>query len=91
MEFQSLTFIYFNFQQQQQMCQIILPGMKERKRGLIMNLSSMSALRPVPYIAVYGSTKALVDYFSRALAIECADCGIEVQVGELSLVGESCW
>lgn len=61
------------------MTQIILPGMKQRKRGLILNISSISAIIPVPYMALYGSTKALVNYFSQAIAMENKEFGIEIQ------------
>nr|XP_053650231.1 very-long-chain 3-oxoacyl-CoA reductase-B-like [Cherax quadricarinatus] len=39
------------------MTRIVLPGMVERKRGVIMNLSSLSSIIPAPLLAVYGATK----------------------------------
>ena len=43
-----------------QMCSIVLPGMKARKRGAIVNIGSGSAtfLPSYPLYAVYGATKA---------------------------------
>ena len=42
-----------------QMCSIVLPGMKARKRGAIVNIGSGSAtfLPSYPLYAVYGATK----------------------------------
>lgn len=39
------------------MTKIVLPGMKERKRGAIVNVSSSAELQPMPLLAVYAATK----------------------------------
>ena len=44
----------------------------------IYNMGSMSAIQPVPYINVYGATKAFVLSFSRALNIELKNRDIRV-------------
>ena len=62
------------------MTNMILPSMIKKRRGLIMNISSISAMRPYPFMTVYGATKSFVDYFSRALSIECETSGVEVIV-----------
>ncbi|XP_044130955.1 very-long-chain 3-oxoacyl-CoA reductase-B-like isoform X1 [Bufo gargarizans] len=62
-----------------QMTRIVLPKMIERKRGLIINLSSELGCHPYPLINIYSATKAFVDYFSRALNIEYKSKGITVQ------------
>lgn len=59
--------------------QMILPDMLEKRRGLIINLSSISGRRPVPLLALYSGTKGFVDLFSRSLAAECAPRGVLVQ------------
>ncbi|XP_069937667.1 very-long-chain 3-oxoacyl-CoA reductase [Cherax quadricarinatus] len=61
------------------MTRIVLPGMVERKRGVIMNLSSLSSIIPAPLLAVYGATKAYVQSFSVSLAAEIASKGVTVQ------------
>ena len=58
------------------MCHISLPYMK--KGGSIINVGSNSSWQPVPYINVYGSSKAYVLNFSRALGVELKDKGIHV-------------
>ncbi len=47
---------------------IVLPYMKEG--SVIYNLGSMSSFQPVPYMTVYGASKAFVLSFSRALNAE---------------------
>jgi short-subunit dehydrogenase len=39
--------------------------MLEKRRGLIVNVSSVSGRRPVPLLALYSGTKGFVDLFSR--------------------------
>jgi short-subunit dehydrogenase len=39
--------------------------MLQKRRGLIVNLSSVSGRRPVPFLALYSGTKGFVDLFSR--------------------------
>mgnify|MGYP002783541818 CR=1 FL=1 len=39
--------------------------MLKKKRGAIVNLSSVSGRRPVPLLALYSGTKGFVDLFSR--------------------------
>lgn len=46
--------------------------------GEIYQLGSLSAFQPVPYINVYGATKAFVLSFSRALNVELKKSGIRV-------------
>ncbi|XP_069479427.1 very-long-chain 3-oxoacyl-CoA reductase [Ambystoma mexicanum] len=62
-----------------QMTRLVLPGMLERSRGVILNISSASALYPVPLLTVYSATKAFVDFFSRGLHAEYKSKGIIVQ------------
>ena len=58
------------------MTELTLPYMQ---RGAhIMNLDSLSAFQPVPYLNVYGSTKAFVLSYTRALARELSPRGIRV-------------
>ncbi|XP_067316902.1 very-long-chain 3-oxoacyl-CoA reductase-B-like [Anolis sagrei] len=61
------------------MTEAILPQMVARKKGIIINLSSASAWRPTAWAALYSSSKAFVDFFSRALDVEYRSKGIIVQ------------
>lgn len=57
----------------------VLPGMCKRKRGLIINMSSMAALYPMPTMGVYSASKKFVESFSKSLEYEYRSYGIEVQ------------
>ncbi len=57
-----------------------LPGMIERRRGGIINVSSMASFQPMPYNATYGATKAFVTSFSHALHDEARGTGVNVLV-----------
>lgn len=58
------------------MCHMSIPYMSSGSR--IYNLGSMSSWQPVPYINVYGASKAYVLSFSRALGVELQELGISV-------------
>lgn len=58
------------------MCQIVLPFMVEGAR--IINIASVAALQPIPYIGVYGASKAFVLSYSRALNRELKSRKISV-------------
>nr|XP_060640141.1 very-long-chain 3-oxoacyl-CoA reductase-B-like [Anolis sagrei ordinatus] len=62
------------------MTEAILPQMVARKKGIIINISSGIAWRPMPWAAMYCACKASVDLFSRALNEEYRSKGIIVQV-----------
>ena len=53
--------------------------MEAKGRGIIINLSSASALSPVPLLAMYAATKVYIDYFTRALNQEYKSKGLTIQ------------
>lgn len=55
-----------------------LQKMRERKSGIIINVSSSASFQPVPFMATYAATKAFVTSFSEALAEENRPHGITV-------------
>ncbi|MEA5151050.1 MAG: SDR family NAD(P)-dependent oxidoreductase [Oscillospiraceae bacterium] len=58
------------------MCHMSIPYMSPGSR--IYNMGSMSSWQPVPYINVYGASKAYVLSFSRALSVELKKQGVRV-------------
>ncbi|KAG4079534.1 hypothetical protein HA402_005231 [Bradysia odoriphaga] len=62
------------------MCSLILPEMVQRKRGLIVNISSLLSVIPGPLVTMYAASKAFVSKFSNDLAAEYESKGITVQV-----------
>uniref|UniRef100_A0A336LEP1 CSON010487 protein n=1 Tax=Culicoides sonorensis TaxID=179676 RepID=A0A336LEP1_CULSO len=61
------------------MTKMVLPQMLERNTGVIINISSLSAIIPAPLISVYAATKSFVDKFSDDLSTEYKKRGIIVQ------------
>jgi len=55
-----------------------LPGMLERGRGGILNVSSIAGLQPLPHWATYAATKAFVTSFSESLHQEVRSGGVSV-------------
>lgn len=58
----------------------LLPAMKQRRRGGVIIVSSMGGLVPLPYYAVYSGTKALLQNWGEAIAVEMQGTGVDVQV-----------
>jgi len=62
------------------MTRAVVPSMKARGRGRIVNMSSGTVLLGVPYFAHYASAKAGIIGFTRCLAAELGPSGITVNV-----------
>ncbi|XP_021713340.1 very-long-chain 3-oxoacyl-CoA reductase isoform X1 [Aedes aegypti] len=61
------------------MCGLFLPRMAERRKGVIINISSVSSVIPSPMLTIYAATKAFVTKFSDDLATEYGKQGVLVQ------------
>lgn len=61
------------------MTAVVLPQMVERKKGVIINLSSEAGTFPHPMLTMYSATKVFIDFFSRALNVEYKSQGIITQ------------
>jgi uncharacterized protein len=57
---------------------LFLPQMKQRGSGGIINISSIAAFQPLPYMSVYAATKAFVLNFTEALWAENKDSGVKI-------------
>ncbi|MEA5593498.1 SDR family oxidoreductase [Rivularia sp. UHCC 0363] len=57
-----------------------LPQMRVRRSGSIINVSSIAAFQPIPYLSVYAASKAFVRSFSEALWAENRRYGVRVLV-----------
>jgi NAD(P)-dependent dehydrogenase (short-subunit alcohol dehydrogenase family) len=55
-----------------------LPGMRARRRGRIVNVSSIAGLVPVPHMLPYTASKFALTGWSEGLAIELAGTGVTV-------------
>lgn len=61
-----------------QLTRWLLPGMISRKRGAILNVSSVAGFLPIAGFAVYAATKAYVNSFSEAIRAELRGTGVTV-------------
>ena len=62
------------------MMQAVLPAMRKRRSGVIVNVSSSTTLKPLPLLSVYRASKAAVNAFTESAAIELAEFGILARV-----------
>ncbi|WP_058300736.1 SDR family NAD(P)-dependent oxidoreductase [Gorillibacterium timonense] len=75
---QQMEMIQLNIGALTELTRLVLPGMKKRNRGSILNVASMAAFLPGPLMAVYYASKAYVLSFSEALAEELAGSAVTV-------------
>jgi NAD(P)-dependent dehydrogenase (short-subunit alcohol dehydrogenase family) len=60
--------------------QLVLPGMKSRSSGLIVNVTSDAGVQAYPTWGGYGASKAALEHLSRVLAAELEGSGVRVFV-----------
>jgi short-subunit dehydrogenase len=75
-----LAMIQVNVVAATELTRLIVPGMRQRGRGKILNVGSTAGFQPGPMMAVYYATKAYLNSLSQALANELAGTGISVTV-----------
>ena len=68
------------------MCGVVLPGMRQRENGCIVNIASDAGKLTTPGESVIGAMMAAIIMFSRALAMEAKRYGVRVNVLTPSLV-----
>ncbi len=68
------------------MCRLVLPLMRERKGGAIINIASDAAKVPTPGETVLGAAMSAIVVFSRTLAMEAKRFGVRVNVLTPSLI-----
>ncbi len=62
--------------------QSVLPHMRQAKRGIIINISSVSGVRASGYLSAYAMTKFSVEALSESLVAELQGSGIDVYIIE---------
>jgi short-subunit dehydrogenase len=58
--------------------QALLPGMLESGEGSIINVSSLAAELPIPYLPVYNAAKAGLAGFTQSLMLDLAESPVQV-------------
>lgn len=61
------------------LCHAVLPTMVSKGKGIIINVSSLSAFTPFPGNAVYSASKAFVKLFTESIHLELQGTGVRVQ------------
>lgn len=64
------------------MTQAVIPQMRERRSGTIINVTSSATLAPFPLVAVYTASKSAIEGFSGSLAYELAAFNVRVRLVE---------
>ncbi len=62
------------------LAQLVLPQMKARRDGVIINVTSDAGVEAYPGWGGYGASKAALEHLSRVLAAELQDTGVRVYV-----------
>lgn len=75
------SLVRMNIVSTNRMTRMVLPGMVDRKKGCIVNISSAAGAMHCgdPMYTIYSASKAYVDFFSRSLDVEYKSKGIDVQ------------
>jgi NAD(P)-dependent dehydrogenase (short-subunit alcohol dehydrogenase family) len=60
--------------------QAVLPQFRQRKAGVIVNVTSSVTLRPLPLLSVYTASKAAVTAFTESLALEVQQFNVRVRL-----------
>lgn len=60
----------------------IVPHMRERGSGTIVNVTSSVGIAPMPLVAVYTASKYAIEGFSESLAYELGTFGVRVKIVE---------
>ena len=62
------------------MTKAVVPLMKEKKDGVIINIGSVGSIRPRPGLTWYNSSKGAVKVMTKSMAVELAPDGIRVNL-----------
>ncbi|WP_197041383.1 SDR family oxidoreductase [Chondromyces apiculatus] len=64
------------------MTQAVLPQLRARKSGVIVNVTSSATLAPMPLVAVYTASKMAIEGFTASLAFELEAFNVRVKLVE---------
>lgn len=64
------------------MTQAVIPQMRARRSGVIVNVTSSATLAPMPLVAVYTASKTAIEGFTASLAFELELFGVKAKLVE---------
>lgn len=73
------------------LCNLIIPQMKQKKKGKLIFVSSMAARRPLPYLSIYNASKAGLQAYVESLYLELAPYNIDVFLIEPGYYKTALW
>jgi NAD(P)-dependent dehydrogenase (short-subunit alcohol dehydrogenase family) len=62
------------------MTKAVLPQFRERRSGVVVNVTSTVTLKPLHLLSVYAASKAAVNAFTESLALELEPFGVRVRL-----------
>jgi NAD(P)-dependent dehydrogenase (short-subunit alcohol dehydrogenase family) len=60
--------------------QAVVPQFRQRKAGVVVNVTSSVTLKALPLIAAYSASKAAVNAFTESMAVELEQFGVRVRL-----------
>jgi short-subunit dehydrogenase len=61
-----------------ELVRLALPKMRQRERGIILNVTSLAAQFPIPFMAPYSAAKSALSLFTQGLRVELSNTSIRV-------------
>lgn len=62
------------------MLRAVLPQFRQRRAGVVINVTSSVTFRPLPLVSVYRASKAAVNALTESLAVEVEPFGVRVHI-----------
>lgn len=62
------------------MTQAVLPQFRERRDGVVINVTSSVTLKPLPLLSVYTASKAAVNAFAESAALELEPFNVRIRI-----------
>ncbi|ODT08143.1 MAG: short-chain dehydrogenase/reductase [Mesorhizobium sp. SCN 65-20] len=64
------------------MTQAVIPQLRQRRSGVVVNVTSSATLAPMPLVAVYTASKTAIEGFTGSLAYELEAFGVRIKLVE---------
>jgi short-subunit dehydrogenase len=62
------------------MTRAVMPDMRQRRSGVIVNISSSVTLRALPALSIYSASKAALNAFTTSFALEAEQFGVHARL-----------